>query len=418
MGRRRNAHNEGITNEEMTMEGANLIFKIDDGRGMLSFEGRLDTTATTHVQQELDQVFKNAASIAELTWDASGMTYISSSGLRIMLMLRKRFPSFKVTNVCPDVYSVFEMTGFTKMMPVERGLRQMSVEGCEEIGRGGVGVVYRVSDDTIIKVFREGTGMADVSNEIVMAKEAFLLGMPTAISFDMVQVGRQYGLVYELLRAHTLSQCLKAHPDQVDHYARLYAGLFRQLHSIEVPANGVIPNAHENDERSINHIRRYFDDKSVDMLLQVHRAIPQDKRLLHCDLQSKNAMVQGDELMLIDMGEVGYGHPLLDLSHAHSAMVGLVGDYEATVGIPRELGVRLWEKMLGYYFEGTDEATFAHRLEQIEVASYVRNFSWLSLSDSFPAAVVDECRRVFQERVVGQYDRILAVSKTFSDWTL
>ena len=395
-----------------------IQIKEENGCMTISFDGRLDSSLTTEIQQELATKLNDASGVKELTWDGCGMEYISSSGLRLMLMLKKKYPSFKLVNVCPDVYNVFEMTGFTKMMTVERGLRQMCVEGCEEIGRGGVGVVYRVSDDTIIKVFREGTSMNDITNEISMAKEAFVLGMPTAISFDMVQVGKQYGLVYELLKAQTLSQCIKNHPENVDEYARQYAGLFRQLHDIEVPPSSNIPNAHENDERSINHVRRYFGDERVEMLLQIHRAIPQGNRLLHCDLQAKNAMMQGDELMLIDMGEVGYGHPLIDLGHAYSAMVGLVGDYEKIIGIPMELGIQVWDKMIRYYFEGESEETIAHRCDQIRAVSYIRNFSWLSLSDSFPEEVIAACKATFEERIIKQWDFIVETSKTLADWTL
>ena len=395
-----------------------MEIKNKNGDITIMFDGRLDTSLTTQVQEELFARLGDKPEVKEMTWDCRGMTYISSSGLRLMLQLKKQYPFFKLTNVCPEVYNVFEMTGFTKMMTIERGLRQMSVDGCEEIGRGGVGVVYQVSDDTIIKVFRDGTEMSDITNEIAMAKEAFVLGMPTAISFDMVEVGGRYGLVYELLKARTLSRCIKENPEKIDEYAMLYAKLFLQLHNIEVMPSGNIPNAHEKDEDSINHIRRYFDDESVERLLKIHRAIPQGNRLLHCDLQTKNAMVQEGELMLIDMGEVGYGHPLIDLAHAYSAMVGLVGDYEAIIGIPQAVGEQVWNKMIRHYFEGLDDETFRHRCDQIRVASYIRNFSWLSLSDSFPEEVINACKATFEERVTGQWDEIVEISSTFSDWAL
>lgn len=395
-----------------------IDFKKTDGHATISFAGRLETSVTTPVQEEIIAVLEESPEVKEVTWDGNGLTYISSSGLRLMLFLKKRFPAFQIINVCPEVYSVFEMTGFTKMISIERGLRQVCVDGCEEIGRGGVGVVYCVSDDTIVKVFRPGTSMDDIKKEIDMSKEAFVLGMPTAISFDIVRVGEQYGLVYELLKAQTLSHCIKNHPERIDEYARLYAHLFQQLHSIKVSPLSSIPNGHKNDEKSIDYIRRYFDDEWVDMLLQIHRAIPLGDRLMHCDLQTKNAMVQGDELMLIDMGEVSYGHPLIDLAHAYSAMVGLVGNYEDIIGIPEALGKEVWNKMINYYFAGLDEKTKAHRCEQIRVASYIRNFSWLSLSDSFPEEVVESCRETFVERVKNQWDSIVEISQTFTDWTL
>ena len=140
--------------------------------------------------------------------------------------------------------------------------------------------------------------------------------------------------------------------------------------------------------------------------------------MLHLDLQTKNVMVQGDELMLIDMGEMGYGHPMLELGHAYSAMVSLIGDYEKIIGIPRETGQRLWNKAIDCLFEALPAETVAERKAQIEVVSLVRNFSWLSLSDSFPDDVVQECKSSFDERVAGRFDYIQDVCKTFDNWTL
>ena len=154
------------------------------------------------------------------------------------------------------------------------------------------------------------------------------------------------------------------------------------------------------------------------MLLRIIDSIPAGNRLLHLDLQTKNAMIQDDELMLIDMGEVGYGHPLLDLGHAYSAMVTLVGDYETIIGMPREMGQRLWNKAIDYYFDGLPADTIAERKAQIEVVSCVRSFSWLSLSDSFPESVIQECKSLFDERIARRYDYIMDVCKTFDRWTL
>ena len=388
----------------------------NEGEATLTLCGRLDTAVSSQVSADINQLLAAAGTIQHLTVDAGQLEYISSSGLRILLMLAKRFKQFRITEVNPEVYDVLSMTGFTKMMTVERALRQLSVEGCEVIGVGGVGTVFRLNDDTIIKVFREGTTMDEVLKEITMSKEAFVMGMPTAISFDVVKVGEQYGLVYELLQAQTLSACLKQAPERVDELARKYADLFRQLHAIQVPADSSVPDALEHERNQVLHIRRYFPQEKIDILLQILDTVPASNRLLHLDLQAKNAMIQNDELMLIDMGEVGYGHPILDLAHSYSAMVTLVGDYDKIIGIPRELGVELWNRAIDYYFEGLPADVVALRKEQIKALSCVRNFSWLALSDSFPEAVVNECRTLFDERVTRHRDYLLDICQTLKDW--
>ena len=159
---------------------------------IVRLEGRLDTSTSPAVSAEIDSqlsAFNFAESEgASLSVDASQLEYISSSGLRILLSLAKRCTNFRIKDALPQVYEVLNTTGFTKIMTVERAIRQLSVDGCPMIGAGGVGKVYRLDGDTIIKVFREGTTMDEVRREITMSKEAFVLGMPTAISFDVVRV--------------------------------------------------------------------------------------------------------------------------------------------------------------------------------------------------------------------------------------
>ena len=400
-------------------------FTNNEGHAIITLCGRLDTSCAMQTQADINQFLSDQSPIQSVTVNAAELEYLSSSGLRILLSLAKKYKDFKLVEVNADVFDILSMTGFGKIMHVERALRQMSIEGCEILGVGGVGTVYRYNDDTIIKVFRDGTTIDEVRNEITMSKEAFVLGMPTAISFDIVKVAPQkeggemcYGLVYELLKAETLSTVVKLHPERIVEFARKYADLFLQLHQIEVPAGGNVPSAIERERQQIEHIRCYFPQENIDKMLRIIDSIPPGNRLLHLDLQTKNAMMQGDELMLIDMGEVGYGHPMLDMGHAYSAMVNLVGDYEKIIGMPRELGQRLWNIAIDHYMKGLPTEVAAQRKAQIEVISCVRNFSWLSLSDSFPESVVNECKMLFDERITKRFDYIMDVCKTFGNWTL
>jgi uncharacterized protein (TIGR02172 family) len=382
--------------------------------------GRLDTSVSRQVAADIDSQLAECGTVTSLTCDMAEVDYISSSGLRILLGLAQRYKNFRIAEAQPEVYQVFEMTGFTKIMQIERALRQLSVDGCTEIGHGGVGTVYRIDDDTIIKVFREGTTLNEVRREITMAKEAFVLGMPTAISFDVVRVGSCYGLVFELLRAETLSACIRREPERIDEYACLFARLFRQMHAIEVPPGGNIPSALEREEWAVRHISRYFDTESIDILLHIVSLIPHGNRLLHGDLQTKNAMMDANgQLMLIDMGEVSYGHPIIDLAHAYGALIRFIGvDYEDTLGITREMGSDIFHRMLSHYFGGLDAADLAHRIGQIEAVSCVRNLSWLSLSDSFPEACIRMCQDFFRENIASRKDYLFGICETLNDWTI
>ena len=58
-----------------------------------------------------------------------------------------------VINASTEVYDIFDMTGFTKIVNIEKAFPQISTEGCPLIGKGAHGAVYRLAPDTIVKVY-------------------------------------------------------------------------------------------------------------------------------------------------------------------------------------------------------------------------------------------------------------------------
>ena len=118
-----------------------------------------------------------------------------------------------IVNASPEVYEIFEMTGFTEMMPVSRAYRRVSVDGCEVIGQGANGKVYRLDPETIIKVYLNPNSLPDIHWERELARKAFVLGIPTAIPYDVVKVGgRIRAPSFELLNAKSFGSLIAAAP--------------------------------------------------------------------------------------------------------------------------------------------------------------------------------------------------------------
>ena len=187
----------------------------DNEKLTIRLEGRIDSGNAADVEGEINDVTKEKEPSA-IVLDAEGLDYISSAGLRIILRLRKRHPDLRIINVKSDVYEVLEMTGFTEMMTIEKAYRKVSVEGCEEIGRGANGTIYRIDKDNVVKVHKNPDALEEIQHEREVARLALILGIPTAISYDVVKVGDSYGSVYELLNAKSFSNILANEPDKLD----------------------------------------------------------------------------------------------------------------------------------------------------------------------------------------------------------
>ena len=84
-------------------------------------KGRLDTSAAQEVSKQMEELTE--AATGTIVLDCSEMSYISSSGLRIFLMLRKaaaeKGGKVIVRGISNDIRSVFMMTGFLNLFEIQ-----------------------------------------------------------------------------------------------------------------------------------------------------------------------------------------------------------------------------------------------------------------------------------------------------------
>lgn len=97
----------------------NIQKKQNGDKSIFTLSGRLDTTTAPQLQEVLIPAFDEAKQI-EL--DFSGLAYVSSAGLRVLLMGQKtakaKGGAMTLTNVSAEVMEVFEMTGFADMLTI------------------------------------------------------------------------------------------------------------------------------------------------------------------------------------------------------------------------------------------------------------------------------------------------------------
>ncbi len=90
-----------------------------DGKLVFLLDGRLDTTTAPKLQDLLIPAFDEAKEIA---LDFHNLAYVSSAGLRVLLMgqkeAKKREGSMTVCGVSEEIMEVFEMTGFAEMLTI------------------------------------------------------------------------------------------------------------------------------------------------------------------------------------------------------------------------------------------------------------------------------------------------------------
>ena len=96
------------------------IRKTDGDKTVWAMEGRLDATASAQLQKELETIWDDLGK--DIVFDFTALSYISSAGLRVLLMTEKRARAcgvqFTVTGASQTVREIFDITGFTGALAI------------------------------------------------------------------------------------------------------------------------------------------------------------------------------------------------------------------------------------------------------------------------------------------------------------
>lgn len=344
--------------------------------------GRIDTATAPEVDNQIQTAIYNASEpVTNLTFDCSALDYISSTGLRIVLKYKKLYPSLEVINVSNDVYSVFEMTGFSRIITVKKAMRTINLDECTLLGRGGNGEVYKINDEEIIKLCVRKGEEEKLIEEMNLAREAFVLGVPTVISFDTAKVndGRT-GIVMEAINPNTYASWLTEHPDEIEKYVQQYVDLFKTTNAIEV-----MPGQFRSAKGWIKDKLDTPSDCSTpewdQAFHEIFDYIPDGCQLTHNDGHPNNVLMYGEgdarQLMLIDMGDIGAGHPIMEVIGWSFSMLMpkfcLAYPYaKLFTGLDDEVRYKFMRRVFSLYFIINDEEELDRIMNAASMAGTIK----------------------------------------------
>lgn len=351
-----------------------MKYNLTDKTLTISIEGEINSNNAEQIETEIDEIIsKNICE--KLILDFENLTYISSAGLRVVLKLKKRFPNFTIDQVNLEVYDIFSMTGFVDIMDVKKALNKVDVTGCEIIGEGYFSIVYRIDKDTIIKVFKEDTDIKNVERELNLAKQAFVLGIPTAISFDVVKVGDKLGVRFEMLNSVSLRDMIRDNPDKFDQLVKKYAELLITINTTR-SQDTHLPNTKEHWLRKVEFIKEYLDEDQYQKCKSLIGSVPEKDTFVHGDCHVKNILTQGDELLLIDMDTLSKGHHIFELAALYAPYIAFEeddpGNSERFMGLSFETTQKIFYDTLKYYF-GKESQEY---IEKIKIVAYIHMVWW------------------------------------------
>ena len=254
--------------------------------------------------------------------------------------------------------------------------KEVSIEGCKLLAAGAKGEVYRYDDELIIKVYNNKNTYRDVEQEIALSRKAFIMGIPTAISFGIVAVGNRYGAMYELLDSETVSAMIARNPANVEHYASVFADLAHTIHGIHVTEEDGFPDG-------MGRLRKYItggiekeDEALAARCMELFDTISVSDTLTHGDFHTNNVFLLNGEPLLIDLDRLSTGHPMAEISDLYYFYVILGEDDPSVVenfmGFSYETSKQFFDIFLRKYLDTEDEGRLNEVKEKAEFICHVR----------------------------------------------
>lgn len=368
--------------------------KFENGKLTIYLSGNIDSNNAEEVGKQIDEI-RSQNPDGGLILDLEELKYISSAGLRQILRLKKQEKDYKLINVTSEIYEIFDMTGFSEMMDIEKGYRKMSVEGCEKIGEGSNGIVYRLNPDTIMKVYKNSDALEDIKRERELAKTALVLGINTAIPFDVVKVGDKFGSVFEMLSAKSLTKLILADSDNKDKYIHIFVDMLKEIHNTTVK-EGLLPDAKDRNIKWAEYIEDYLPKESYDKLIKMLNDVPFSLNMIHGDYHTNNVHYANGESILIDMDTLATGNPVFEFSNIFLAYQGFgeldhqnVFDF---IGLDWDTCTYVWNKVVEFYFEGKDAAYIEDIKHKAQVAGFTRLYRRTLKRTPDNKELIDHCK--------------------------
>lgn len=361
--------------------------------------GKIATENAAALENELGKVLADHPDCT-LVFDAENLVYISSAGLRVLLkQIRQSGKRLQIRNVSAQVYEILAVTGFTDLMDVEKKLRKISTDHCIPVGSGRSSTVYRLDSETIVKKYDPHVPLERIRQEMELSRKAFVAGVPTAIPFDMVRADDSYGIVFEhIAPADTVGQTISAHPERFDELTREFAAALKRIHSKETQEKDGFPSVRDRWLNWAEGMTPYYSEEENEFLAGMVRRVPERCTMVHCDFHENNVLVRGDTLIMIDMADIGCGHPVFDLAClAFRAHVSRIPGRNAHHGLTADDMQMFYERVLQFYFETQETAKLQEIRDICDAFGLVRSalfpMKHIQVSAGLRQIHIDDARR-------------------------
>jgi 5-methylthioribose kinase len=151
------------------------------------------------------------------------------------------------------------------------------------------------------------------------------------------------------------------------------------------------------------HFKGYMKAEDFELINSLVDCIPDSDTLIHGDLHPGNIMLQGDELMLIDMAELTTGASGYEMLRIYYAMCGTAGNErfakaaENSIGMPRNAITKFWNSFIRRYLGTDDDKKIEKFMKEMALKNVINDTNTLA---KVPAERLKQYMAVYKEQSI------------------
>ena len=252
--------------------------------------------------------------------------------------------------------------------------KPISIGSLTPFAKGGTGECYRLDEDTILKLYYEDFPEECIIREKECARTALIAGVPTPISYEMVQAGNRKGIIYEMIQGKTLAEMIREEPSRAAEMGKIFAKIARTLHQAEVKNRDLpgVTEAIRDAAGKADYLPKTARERISGWLDELDRY----RHYVHGDFHPNNIIISRDGPMLIDMGGFSVGCPLFDPATACFSLFespeAKQGGRNSFNGLDQEEARAFWQSFSNEYFGGAADGEEERLLKRIVLLKKLR----------------------------------------------
>ena len=352
------------------------VENISDNEIEIAFSGYIDSDTANEFGDFVSKLHDENPH-HKLILDFKKVKMITSACIRWLLTFEKRGYNFELANVSKEVFTVLKLTGVSALLDINTKTLSICTNGCKVLGKGYSSEVFRIDDEIIAKIYYNIDDIDTAIRERMIAKEAFVKGVPTEISFGLCESNGMPGLVYELVKADTLLSLLVEDENNIDKYIKEYVELVKKLQEFDNEGMYGIYDKKADYIEDANFIKQYIPQRCYEAIIKLKDEIPDSKQLLHGDPHPANVMLTDKGMIFIDLSDMGFGDEKFDLMFLYRTLKLFSLLPNDSYPLKREQSNKLWDAFIKEFYKDKDDDYVQNELRIIKLLalnSIIRRF--------------------------------------------